>query len=63
MTLHQKIGGIHWFRLGRLRIAFCITKKPPHAITLTAMIDDKPKIESKPKMRTYVTYENNHFVI
>jgi hypothetical protein len=28
MTL-RKIGGIYWFRLGRVRIAFCLTKPKP----------------------------------
>lgn len=26
---HRKIGGIHWFAIGRLRIAFCIRKPRP----------------------------------
>ena len=25
----RKIGGIYWLRLGRIRIAFCITKPKP----------------------------------
>ena len=30
MTFHRKIGGIHWFSIGRLRIAFTITKGSLH---------------------------------
>ncbi len=26
---YRKIGGIHWLRLGRFRIAFCITRPRP----------------------------------
>lgn len=26
---YRKIGGLHWFRLGRLRIAFCVVKARP----------------------------------
>ena len=26
MTLHRKIGGIHWFALGRLRISVCLVR-------------------------------------
>ena len=27
MPFHRKIGGLHWFRIGRLRIAFCICQR------------------------------------
>lgn len=31
MTLlfHRKIGGIHWFALGRVRISICLTRPKP----------------------------------
>lgn len=35
MTLHRKVGGIHWLRLGRLRIAWCwTTNRKPDPIRL-----------------------------
>lgn len=38
---HRKIGGIHWFTIGRLCISVCITKpkrvaKPKRQLTLVA---------------------------
>lgn len=31
MTFHRKIGGIHWFALGRLRVSVCLCKhSAPH---------------------------------
>lgn len=35
MTLHRKIGGIHWFSIGRLRISVCM-KRSNRAQTLAA---------------------------
>lgn len=25
---YRKIGGIHWFTIGRLKFAFCVKRKP-----------------------------------
>lgn len=25
---YRRIGGLHWIALGRLRLSFCITKRP-----------------------------------
>lgn len=35
MTLHRKIGGIHWFSIGRLRISVCM-KRSNRTQTLAA---------------------------
>ena len=29
MLHYRKIGGLHWFSLGRFRIAFCICQRRP----------------------------------
>lgn len=29
MPSYRKVGGLHWISIGRIRIAFCITKPKP----------------------------------
>jgi hypothetical protein len=77
MTLHRKIGGIHWFSLGRLRIAFCIKAKPTTRIRvpdsdgipdyITVKADNyhrRHTLESQIKahvLKTYCAEERNMF--
>lgn len=42
MLNYRKIGGIHWFRLGQLRFAWCIAKPKPVA-------DAEPRPEPEPR--------------
>jgi hypothetical protein len=63
MTLHRKIGGIHWFAIGRLRISFCIVRKHhmprlPRALTLEEYnAKHRPTI-----LHTWSPNEHNHFI-
>jgi hypothetical protein len=37
---YRKIGGIHWFFLGRLRFAFCIVKRKPRQLPKARTLDE-----------------------
>lgn len=45
---YRKIGGIHWFKLGRLRISFCLVKAKP-MIDIPAMLR-LPNIANGPQI-------------
>ena len=42
MISHRKIGGIHWFTIGRYRIAFCIKRTIPTPLTPLTKWDPPP---------------------
>jgi hypothetical protein len=53
MTIHRKIGGIHWFAIGPFRISFCRVKRQrPSLDAIRAGIDciapELPKVSDYP---------------
>lgn len=40
MISYRKIGGIHWFRFGRLRVSWCMVRKPSTPLMTKADCDD-----------------------
>lgn len=58
MTFHRKIGGIHWFTIGRIRIAFCIKRSKPVRLLPIAKWDAPLRLSA-----THTQYEANHYVI
>jgi hypothetical protein len=42
MIHYRKIGGLHWLFLGRIRIAFCLVRKPTTTNPRRLMIDVFP---------------------
>lgn len=41
--LYRKVGGLHWFRLGRLRIAICWSKPKAELTALRLLQSSAPK--------------------
>lgn len=57
MTFHRKIGGIHWFALGRVRISVCLTRPKPSVDAKLEMLRRamaRPGVsEAKPRPKSY----------
>lgn len=61
MTLHRKIGGIHWFAIGPYRVSFCKKRSELHTISLRQYHALCAKGKAQP-LHTYCNEEHNTFI-